>query len=197
MTEENSICTDLEQACAAIEAILFTLGESVSPEDIAGVIGHDKETTVKILHYMMDQYQIQKRGIRIIELEGMFQMCTDPAMYEYIVMLTHKPRRPVMTEVLLETLAIIAYKQPVTRAEVERIRGVSSSHAINKLIEYDLIEEAGRLDAPGRPILFATTEEFLRCYGLSSVDLLPPVSPEQMDRFKTEAEEEAGIQIEA
>ena len=91
---------------------------------------------------------------------------------------------------MLETLAIIAYKQPVTKAEIEQIRGVSCSHAINKLLEYGLITEAGRLNAPGRPILLATTEEFLRTFGVQSVENLPSISPEELDTLKTEAEEE-------
>src|SRR5699024_4801726 len=102
-----------------------------------------------------------------------------------------------LTEVLLETLSIVAYKQPVTKLEIEKIRGVKSDHAVNKLVEYGLIEEVGRLDAPGRPILFGTTEEFLRSFGVSSVEELPKGSPEQMEDFKEEAEEEFGLPAES
>ncbi|MFQ9985697.1 MAG: SMC-Scp complex subunit ScpB, partial [Lachnospiraceae bacterium] len=98
-------------------------------------------------------------------------------------------------DVLLETLAIVAYKQPVTRLEIEKIRGVKSDHAVNKLIEYNLIAEMGRLDVPGRPILFGTTEEFLRCFGVQSVDELPLLSPEKLEDFKQEAEEEMNAKI--
>lgn len=107
-----------------------------------------------------------------------------------------QPKKTLLTDVLLETLSIVAYKQPVTRLEVEKIRGVKSDHAVNKLVEYGLIEEVGRMDAPGRPILFGTTEEFLRRFGVNSVGDLPQATPEQMEDFKEEAEEEAGLEPE-
>ena len=122
-------------------------------------------------------------------------MCTKPVMYDYIVKLTHQPKKHVLTDVMLETLSIVAYKQPVTKAVIEKIRGVSCDHAINRLVEYDLICEAGRLDAPGRPILFATTEEFLRVFGLKSSEDLPVIDPVKIEEFKEEAEEEAQLNI--
>ena len=180
---------------AAIEALLFTMGEDISAEAIGAVIGHDKATVIRLVHHLMDRYQNEKRGIRIIELDGSFQMCTSPEMYDYVIKLTHQPKKQVLTDVMLETLAIVAYKQPVTKAEIEQIRGVSCSHAINKLLEYGLITEAGRLNAPGRPILLATTEEFLRTFGVQSVEGLPSVSPEEMETLKTEAEEEVQMTL--
>ncbi len=99
----------------------------------------------------------------------------------------------VLTDVLLETLAIIAYKQPVTKIEIEHIRGVKSDHAVNKLVEYNLVCETGRLDAPGRPVLFATTEEFLRNFGIESVEGLPVITPDKIEDFKQEAEQEAQL----
>ena len=113
-------------------------------------------------------------------------------MYDTIIKLTQIPKKHVLTDVLLETLSIIAYKQPITKLQVEAIRGVKSDHAINKLIEYNLVCEVGRLDAPGRPILFGTTEVFLRTFGLKSLDNLPAVNPEKIEDFKLQAEEEAG-----
>lgn len=104
-------------------------------------------------------------------------------------------KKQVLTDVLLETLSIIAYKQPVTKMEIEKIRGVKSDHAVNKLVEYNLVCEAGRLDAPGRPILFATTEEFLRCFGVSSLEELPLIKQDRLEEFKQEAEEEAQITL--
>ena len=101
-----------------------------------------------------------------------------------------QPKKLVLTDVLLETLSIIAYKQPVTKAEIEKIRGVSCDHAVSKLVEYNLVSELGRLDAPGRPMLFGTTEEFLRSFGIHSLEELPEMSPVQMEEFKQEAEEE-------
>ena len=184
-----------DEAEAAIEALLFTMGEAIRAETLGAVIGHDKATVVRLVHRLMDRYQNEKRGIRIIELDGAFQMCTSPEMYDYVIKLTHQPKKQELTDVMLETLAIIAYKQPVTKAEIEQIRGVSCSHAINKLLEYGLITEAGRLNAPGRPILLATTEEFLRTFGVQSVENLPSISPEELDTLKTEAEEEVQMTL--
>ena len=106
-----------------------------------------------------------------------------------------QPKKYVLTEVLLETLSIIAYRQPVTKLEIEKIRGVKSDHAVNKLIEYELVEEVGRLDAPGRPVLFGTTEEFLRRFGVKSLEELPGLNPEQVEDLKAEAEDEAQMTL--
>ena len=178
-----------------IEAILFTMGESVELRKIAAAIEHDEATTRKIIHQMMDKYAAQDRGIRIVELEDSFQMCTKTEMYEYLIRIAKQPKRYALTDVQLETLSIIAYKQPVTKLEIEKIRGVKSDHAVNKLVEYNLICEVGRLDAPGRPLLFGTTEEFLRRFSIQSVEDLPSLNQEQMENFKTEAEEEAQLKL--
>ena len=148
-----------------------------------------------MIRNMMDRYAGDDRGIQIIELDGAFQMCTKASMYEYLVRIAHVPKKHVLTDVLLETLSIIAYKQPITKLEVEHIRGVKSDHVINKLVEYKLICEVGRLDAPGRPILFATTEEFLRNFGIESLEDLPVVNPEKVEDFKIEAEEEIQLEL--
>ncbi len=179
----------------AIEAILFTMGDSVELGKIAAAIGHDENTTRKIIRQMMDKYASEDRGVRILELENSFQMCTKKEMYEYLIRIARQPKRYVLTDVLLETLSIIAYKQPVTKLEVEKIRGVKSDHAVNKLVEYNLVCETGRLDAPGRPLLFGTTEEFLRRFGVQSVDELPVMNPEQVETLKTEAEEEEQLKL--
>ena len=123
---------------SAIEAILFTMGDSVELGKIASAIEHDEETTRKIVHQMMDKYQAEDRGIQIVELEDSFQLCTKKQNYDYLIRVAKQPRRYVLTDVLLETLSIIAYKQPVTKLEVEKIRGVKSDHAVNKLVEYNL-----------------------------------------------------------
>ena len=169
---------------AVIEAILFTMGESVEASRIAKVIEQDTETTKKIIRNMMVQYEEEGRGIRIIELEDSFQMCTKKEMYESLIKIAKQPRRYVLTDVVLETLSIIAYKQPITKIEIERIRGVKSDHAVNKLIEYNLVAEVGRMDTPGRPILFGTTEEFLRRFSVQSVDELPGITPEKVEDLK-------------
>ncbi len=180
---------------AAIEAILFSAGESVELSRIARAIGHDEKTTEKIIRNMMLKYQAADRGIKIIELDRAFQMCTKQEYYEYLVEIALQPQKAVLTDVMLETLSIIAYKQPVTRQEIEKIRGVKCDHAVNKLIEYGLVQEVGRLDAPGRPILFGTTEEFLRNFGVESTDELPVISPVKLEDFKAEAEEEVQLKL--
>ena len=178
-----------------IEAILFTMGDSVELGKIAAAIEHDENTTRKILHRMMDKYDAEDRGLRIIELENAFQMCTKKEMYEYLIRVAKQPKRYALTDVQLETLSIIAYKQPVTKLEIEKIRGVKSDHAVNKLVEYNLVCERGRLDAPGKPILFGPTEEFLRRFSIQSVEELPSPNPEQVESFKEEAEEEVQLKL--
>ena len=180
---------------AAIEAILFSAGESVDVSRIAKAIGHDVHTTEKIIRNMMLKYYEEDRGIKIIELESSFQMCTKQEFYEYLVEIALQPKKATLTEVMLETLSIIAYKQPVTKTEIEKIRGVKCDHAINKLVEYNLVQELGRLDAPGRPILFGTTEEFLRNIGVESTENLPVINPVKMEDFKAEAEEEIQLRL--
>ena len=186
---------EIKKAEAAIEAILFALGESVELSQIAEAIGQDKETTRKLIHRLMDSYQDEGRGIQIIELEQSYQMCTKKEYYGNLIQIAMHPQKPVLTDVMLETLSIIAYKQPVTKAEIEKIRGVKCDHAINKLVEYDLVRELGRLDAPGRPILFGTTEEFRRTFGVQGLDELPVLDPVQMEDFKAEAEEEIQLKL--
>ena len=178
-----------------IESILFTMGESVELGKIAVAIEHDENTTRKIIHQMMDKYEAESRGVQIVELEGSFQMCTKKEMYEYLIRVAKQPKRYALTDVLLETLSIIAYKQPVTKLEIEKIRGVKSDHAVNKLVEYNLACEVGRLDAPGRPLLFGTTEYFLRRFSIQSVEELPSINQEQIENFKTEAEEEIQLKL--
>ena len=180
---------------AIIEAILFTMGESVELEKIANAIELDKKETKQIIENMMKHYEDPSIGLQIIELDGAYQMCTKSEMYEYLIRIAKQPKRHALTEVLLETLSIIAYKQPITRVEIEKIRGVSCDHAVSKLMEYNLVCELGRLDAPGRPLLFGTTEEFLRSFGVQSIDELPSLSTVQMEEFKQEAEEEAKIKM--
>ncbi len=186
---------ELQRVEAAIEAILFTMGNSVELSRIAAAVEHDEETVRKIVHNMMDKYREEDRGIQIIELQDAFQMCTKKEMYEYLIRVASVPKKQQLTDVLLETLSIIAYKQPVTKMDIEKIRGVKCDHAVNKLVEYSLVCEAGRLDAPGKPILFATTEEFLRCFGVSSLEELPLIKQDKLEEFRQEAEEEVQLKL--
>ena len=185
----------IEKTEAAIEAILFTMGESVEAEKIAVAIEHDVDTTVKIIHNMMDKYENEDRGIKIIELEGSFQLCTKEEYYDNLIRICSQPRRYTLTDAALETLSIIAYKQPVTKTEIEKIRGVNSDRSVNKLVELELVKEVGRLDAPGRPMLFGTTEEFLRTFGVGSIDELPVISEDMVEQYKEEAEYEIASEL--
>ena len=187
--------SSVEEAEAAIEAVLFAMGDSVELGRIAKAIGHDTETTRRILNHMMEKYNTKDRGIHIVELENAYQMCTKQEYYDYLVNIAMQPKKAVLTDVMMETLSIIAYKQPITKLEIEKIRGVKSDHAVNRLVEYNLVCEVGRMNVPGKPILFGTTEEFLRRFGIQSLDDLPSMNPEQIENFKTEAEEEAQLKL--
>ncbi len=184
-----------EKAKAVIEAVLFTMGESVEVSKLAELIGEDMRTTKAILKEMAEQYEQEDRGIMLTWFETAVQLCTKSEFYEYLIQIAKSPRKMSLTDTMLETLSIIAYKQPVTRVEVEKVRGVSCDHAINKLLEYDLITELGRLDAPGRPLLFGTTEQFLRCFGVKSLEELPELNPVQLEEFKAQAEAEIQLQL--
>ena len=178
-----------------IEAILSTMGESVELSRIAKALEEEEETVRNVIHQMMERYEKEDRGIHIIELDNAFQMCTKKESYEYLIRIAKQPKRHVLTDVALETLSITAYKQPITKLEIEKIRGVKSDHAVNKLIEYDLVTEVGRLNAPGKPILFGTTEEFLRRFSVQSVEELPSINPEKLEDFKAEAEDEVQLRL--
>ncbi len=180
---------------AAIEAVLFAVGGALEADRLAAALEVDKKEIKQAVQEMASLYEDEKRGIRIIELEDKYQLCTKNEYFDVLTRIVNMPKKHVLTDVLLETLSIIAYKQPVTRQEVEQIRGVSCSHAINKLIEYNLVMEVGRLDAVGRPILFGTTDDFLRSFGVSSMDQLPVITPDKIEDFKQQAMEEANLEI--
>lgn len=186
---------DRQREKAILEAVLFTMGESVEIERLGAVIEEDKKTTRELLNEMNAEYEERDCGVTLMELEDSFQMCTKAEMYEYLIKIAKTPRKYVLTDTLLETLSIVAYKQPITRAEIEKIRGVSCDHAVNRLVEFGLIAEVGRMDAPGRPLLFGTTEEFLRSFGVKSLEELPELSAVQIEEFKLQAEQEASVQL--
>lgn len=181
---------------AVIESILFAMGDSVEYKKIACAIGRTVEETKEIVGDMQNALNDDPdRGVTIIELDDKIQMCSKTEMYEYLIRVAKVPRNLSLTDTVLETLSIIAFKQPVTRAEIEKIRGVSSDHAVNKLLEYGLVCELGRLNAPGRPLLFGTTEEFLRSFGVKSIDDLPSIAPDRLEEFKEEAAKEAQLKL--
>lgn len=175
---------------AVIEAVLFTMGNSVELRQLAAAIGQDEATAREAVLRLKKRYDTGKKGMQIIELEDRYQMCTRSEYYENLIRVASAPKKQVLSDVVLETLSIIAYKQPVTKLEIEKIRGVKSDHAVNKLVEYNLVYEVGRLDAPGRPALFATTEEFLRRFGIGSTQNLPEADPVVEAEIRMEVEEE-------
>ncbi len=176
---------------AIIEAVLFTMGDSVEIAKLAEAIGQDEKKTVKLVEALKKEYEERGSAITITELDGSYQMCTRSEYYDVLTTVVKTPRKYNLTEALLETLSIIAYKQPVTKAEIEKIRGVSCEHAVNRLLEFDLIGEVGRKDAPGKPILLGTTEQFLRSFGVSSLTELPVLGADTRAQFMAEAEAEA------
>lgn len=195
MEELREITNEEREYEAVIEAVLFTMGNSVEVRQLAAAIGQDEETARSAVKRLQKQYEAGRKGMQIIELENSYQMCTRPEYYENLIRVAATPKKQVLTDVVLETLSIIAYKQPVTKLEIEKIRGVKSDHAVSKLVEYDLVEEVGRMDAPGKPLLFGTTEEFLRRFSVHSLDELPAPNPEQVAHFKEEAEDEVQLKL--
>ena len=169
---------------AAMEAVLFAMGESVEIGKLAEVIEEDEDTARQIINEMKEKWEKEGRGVSIAEFGDSLQMCTRGDMYEYLIKVASTPRKYVLTDTLLETLSIIAYKQPVTKLDIERIRGVNCDHAVNRLIEFELVTELGRMDAPGRPLLFGTTEQFLRSFGVKSLEELPELNEMKLEEFK-------------
>lgn len=181
---------------AAVEAILFSMGEAIPVKDLSKVIEVEEKEIESAIKALSAKYENEDRGIRIVKLENSYQLCTKNEYFDILSKMVNMPKKHTLTDSLMETLAIVAYKQPVTRQEIEAIRGVSCVHAINKLVEYKLVAEVGRLDAIGRPILFGTTEDFLRSFGVTSMDELPIISPDKIEDFKKEAMEEINIKVE-
>ena len=173
-----------------LEGVRFAMGGSVDRDLLAETMQVDRETLDKAASALAREYEEDGRGLRLISLENNLQLSTAEGCYETLIRLVKKPGQPALTDVVLETLAIIAYKQPVTKGDIERIRGVSSDHAVNKLVEFGLVEEAGRLNAPGRPILFKTTEEFLRRFRIPGKDALPELDPVQAEEIAASVESE-------
>ncbi len=175
-----------------VESILFMMGESVSVDTLAVAI----ESTVDVAKdaaerlYTKYQNEYQDRGMKVIKLGSKYQMVSNNKYFKNLVLVASHPQKPVITESILETLSIIAYKQPISKPEIEHIRGVKSDYACNRLLEYGLIEEKGRLETAGRPILFGTTEEFMLRFGIESLDDLPILDATKFAEIESEVEKE-------
>ncbi len=175
---------------AILEGILFAMGGSVEREQLAEAMEITPEEVEAAAAALKAKYEEEERGIRLIRLDSAYQLCSAEGCYDTLIRLASKPKQPVLTDVVRETLAIIAYKQPVTKGDIERIRGVSSDHAVNRLVEFGLVEEKGRLNAPGRPILFGTTEEFLRRFQIEGCEVLPELDADQLAEIEAQVESE-------
>ncbi|MCX7709590.1 MAG: SMC-Scp complex subunit ScpB [Clostridia bacterium] len=158
---------------AVIEGLLFASGDALSLERISEILEVDKKTLRMILNNMISNFKNSNRGIMIQEINQSYQLCTRPEHFEYIKLLNEPRQKQGLSQAAFETLAITAYNQPITKAKIEQIRGVNSDSAISKLLDRNLVKEAGRLDAPGKPILYETTDEFLRSFGFKSIADLP------------------------
>ncbi len=166
---------DLKEMHAAVEAMLFAHAEPVSAARLAEALGVDEEAVRHMLLSMRDEYEDAASGLCLLRLEDRWQLATKTACAPYVKSLLAQRRAAPLSPAAMETLAVIAYNQPVSRAFVEQVRGVDSSSPVQTLLQKGLIEEAGRLDLPGRPIAFATTDVFLRAFGLASLAGLPPL----------------------
>ncbi len=179
---------EIEKIKAIIEAILFAAGREVKIEELILTLELPKEEIEKIIKNMQNEYKEKDRGIEIVKMEDTYQLCTKQEYHEYIYPIIDKRNRPKLSNAALETLAIISYNQRITRAEIEAIRGVSADASIYKLMEYGLIEEAGKSDLPGKPMTYKTTNEFLKMFGYSSLKELP-----ELPRYKLDSNQQIVI----
>ena len=187
MPEEGYQPVPEEKWTQVTEALLFASGDSVPLALLARTLGTDPENARRVVEELAEAYDREERGMRIVRLEKAYQMTSRPVYYPYVGRMIHSALADVrLTETQLETLSIIAYRQPVTKIEIEQIRGVRSDAVVNRLVEYGLVEEKGRLRAPGRPILFGTTESFLRYFGLSDMKEMPHMAEVTADTLKEE-----------
>ena len=172
---------EIEKIKAIIEAILFAAGRQVSIKELMISLEMPKEDLENIIISMQEDYKAEKRGIEIIKVEDSYQLCTKKELYEYLYPILDKRSKPNLSNAALETLAIIAYNPKVTRAEIESIRGVSADACIYKLLEYGLIQEAGKSDLPGKPMTYTTSNEFLKMFGYTSLNDLPELPRYKLD----------------
>lgn len=164
-----------------IEAILFAAGREVKLNELMSALELSQDEVVELIESMKLEYENESRGIQIINVDGAYQLCTKKEYYDFIYPVFDKRSKPNLSQAALETLSIIAYNPKITRAEIEAIRGVNSDGTIYKLLDYNLIEDSGKLDAPGRPTTYSTTKEFLRMFGLESLDALPELPRYKLD----------------
>ena len=182
---------NLDEGIAIIEAIMFACGEPISVDKLSEASGIDRDTTAKLVSQLERRYNVQSSGLRIIRLDNAFQISTRPEHASYIKAAMESHKQTPLSQAAMECLALIAYNQPITKGFVEQVRGIDSSSVVNTLVERGLVEEAGRLELPGRPIAYRTTDVFLRCFGLTSIGELPslPVQDGQMSLDEIDQQE--------
>lgn len=171
---------EIKQYQAAMEAVLFASGEPVTSGRLSEVLDLDEETTIRLADDLMQDINTRGGGLRMLRLDDRYQLCTSPDYAGYIRKALEIRRNTPLSQAAMEVLAIIAYNQPVTRAFIEQVRGVDCGVVVQGLVQKNLIEEKGRLELPGRPLLYGTTPDFLRCFGLNSLEGLPPL-PQKED----------------
>ncbi|MBS4539961.1 SMC-Scp complex subunit ScpB [Clostridium sp. D2Q-11] len=164
---------DTRELKSIIEGVLYIWGEPLSIGSLSEVLEIDKDTIIEIMEEMINEFNYNRRGLQIIQIKDSYQLCTRSEHYEYIKKLVVQKNSKGLSNAALETLSIISYKQPITRVEIESIRGVKCDKSINTLIEKGLVEEKGRLDRTGKPIIYGTTDNFLKHFGLKDISELP------------------------
>ena len=191
--------SDKEKYFSILESVLFVSGEPMKLKNIAEILECSNNFAKKLLKEMMFMYEENNRGIKLVNMNDEYQLVTKPSNSDYVIKILKTSGRQALSQASLETLAIIAYKQPITRIDVDEIRGVKSDSAVSKLLEKKLIKESGRMDAPGRPILYTTTEEFLKNFNLQNIkelQSLESIMEEFMDEAFNESINEIGAQAE-
>ena len=169
---------DERELMGVVESILFVSGDPINAREIGRILELDVRMVRKLMKKMIDCYQFERRGLQIVTVNDTYQLATRPEYSEYIERYVGQGRTQSLSQAGLETLAIIAYQQPVTKADIEGIRGVKCDYIVNTLVNRDFIHEVARMDTPGRPILYGTTDLFLRSFGLTTLEELPPLESE-------------------
>lgn len=173
-----------------LEALLFYSGDIIPQKRLCEICDAETFSIQMAVNHLNEMYQEDNSGIEIIEVDDGYQMCTAAKHLQVIQLYRQKPVKNILTQALIETLAIVAYSQPITRTQIEDVRGVKCEHVISRLLEYGLIEEVGRLNVIGRPILFGTTNEFLRHFGFRNLEEMPKIKEELLEKFKEEVQQE-------